>query len=418
MATEIFRKVALERLSSPDQLDRLITLTSPLGWTSLVAIIVLLSAVVAWSVIGRVPTRVEGAGIFIARGGQVFDAMAPEAGTLAWVAPIGTKVAKGEVVARFDDTQARQDLLHAQNVLHEQEQDLAQLTARLDRDIEARQRVDAQQRQNLEDIIASAERRRGFYATEIEREEPVSKKGFITPRYIQQTREQMEAAEQEGRRARNDLLRIDAEELDMKGHRDQDVYHQEEAVNSARRALDEVKIRVARSEKVVSPIDGHITEVKAGVGAVVLKGRPIVSIETAGHGLELVLYVAPDQGKKVAPGMPVRVEPVTFKKEEFGTLQGSVLAISEFPVSAEGMTAVLQNPQLVTRFSAHGAPYAARVALATDPATPSGYAWSAGKGPNVKLSSGTTAAAEVTVREQAPITLVLPLLRSWTGIAR
>jgi HlyD family secretion protein len=148
---------------------------------------------------------------------------------------------------------------------------------------------------------------------------------------------------------------------------------------------------------------------------VVPVGKPILSIEIAGEGLELVMYVPPEHGKEIAAGMEVRIEPATVKKEEFGTLIGRVLTVSEFPISADGMMATLQNSQLVTRFSAHGAPYAARVSLAADPNSRSGYAWTSAKGPPVVLSSGTTATAEVTVREQAPIALVLPLLRAQIG---
>ena len=114
--------------------------------------------------------------------------------------------------------------------------------------------------------------------------------------------------------------------------------------------------------------------------------------------------------------MEVRIEPATIKKEEFGTLVGHVLDISVFPISPEGMLAVLGNPELVKLFSAQGAPYTARVGLTSDAVSMSGYAWSAGSGPPLTLSAGTTANAEVTVRTQAPITLVLPLLREKTGI--
>jgi HlyD family secretion protein len=114
--------------------------------------------------------------------------------------------------------------------------------------------------------------------------------------------------------------------------------------------------------------------------------------------------------------MEVRIEPANVEREKFGLLLGRVRTISDFPVSAEGMNAILQNPQLVTRFSAHVAPYAARVDLVVDGHNPSGYAWTAGRGPQMRLSSGTTATAEVTIRTQAPITLVLPFLRQQTGI--
>jgi HlyD family secretion protein len=413
---EIFRRVALERLSSPEQLDRLITLTPPLGWMALVAIVVLMSAVVAWGFFGRVPTRVEGSGILVSRGGQVFDAMAPASGTVATVQPIGAVVRQGSIVATLADARVRQDLEHAQTVLHEQEQQLAELNARFDREIAAHRRVDAQQREILGDIISSAEQRHAFYASELLGDEPVAARGYLTRRYVQETRQLMESAAQEGKRASNDLLRITAEELDQTDRRDQEVWRQQEVVNAARRAVEELQIRFDEDTRIVSPIAGHVTEIKTDVGAVVAPGKPIVSIEKAGSGLELMLYIPPEQGKKVTPGMEVRIAPATVRKEELGTLRGRVLEISEFPISPAGMQAVLGNPKLVKLFSEQGAPYAARVRLFRDAASPSGYRWSTGHGPPVALSAGTTASGEVTVRSQAPITLVLPLLREKTGI--
>lgn len=412
----IFRKVALDRLSSPEQLDRVITIASPIGWSALSAIVMLSLAIIAWGIFGIVPTRVEGSGILVSRGGQVFDAMAPATGIVASVAAIGTDVKKGDVVATLEDRQLDQDLLHANNILREQEQELAQVTARYGREIEARRRVNAQQRENLANIIASAQQRHVFYADLLRGDEQAMTGGFLTRRFVEATRQQMEQAEQDERRARNDLLRIDADELDFADRRDQEVSRQQEAVNTARRTVEELTTRLERSTRIVSPIAGHVTEVKATVGTFVAPGKAVLSIETAGEGLELVLYIPADQGKKITPGMIVQIAPATVKKEEFGTLQGKILEISEFPVSSEGMLAVLQNAQLVTRFSAQGAPYAARVKLVPDNTTPSGYAWSGGHGPPVALSSGTTATAEVTVHTQAPITLVLPLLRQRTGI--
>jgi HlyD family secretion protein len=412
---DTFRKVPLERLSSPDQIDRLITLTSPVGWISVVALGILLASVVVWGFLGSVPTRVQGAGILVARGGQVFDAMASAAGTLSTEAAIGTAVKRGDLIATLDNARAEQELQHATNILNEQQEELQQLTERYDGEIAARRKVSEQQRENLQNMITAAEERRAFYADELDRDQRIAETGFITRRFMQDTRQQMEAAEQEVRRAHADLLRVDAEELDLGGRRDQDVVRQREAVNRARRTLDELKTRTELDTRVLSPVAGHVTEVKASAGSVVAPGKAILSIETAGEGLELVLYVPPDEGKKVLPGMEVRIEPATIKKEEFGTLVGRVINVSDFPVSAEGMTALLQNAQLVSRFFARGAPYAARVSLITDPTTPSGYKWSAGAGPPVALSSGTTAIGEVTVRRQAPIGLVLPLLRGTTG---
>ncbi|MDR2108452.1 MAG: CPBP family intramembrane metalloprotease [Coriobacteriales bacterium] len=59
----LFRKKALSRLSSADQLDQEIQIVSPLGWLSLIAIICLAIAILAWSFFGRISDKVTGTGI-------------------------------------------------------------------------------------------------------------------------------------------------------------------------------------------------------------------------------------------------------------------------------------------------------------------------------------------------------------------
>lgn len=46
----------------------------------------------------------------------------------------------------------------------------------------------------------------------------------------------------------------------------------------------------------------------------------------------------------------------------------------------------------------------------------SGYLWSSSIGPNLNLSSGTTTQVRVKVGEVAPISYLMPMFRSWTGI--
>jgi multidrug efflux pump subunit AcrA (membrane-fusion protein) len=69
MQRSIFRKVALERLSSPEQLDQLMQVTDRRGWLALTALVGLLATAVTWGVLGSVSTRVMGQGILIRSGG-------------------------------------------------------------------------------------------------------------------------------------------------------------------------------------------------------------------------------------------------------------------------------------------------------------------------------------------------------------
>lgn len=57
---KLFRKVALERLSSPEQLDQLMRVVPPLGWLALVPLLGLLFLAILWGWFGSVATSVGG----------------------------------------------------------------------------------------------------------------------------------------------------------------------------------------------------------------------------------------------------------------------------------------------------------------------------------------------------------------------
>lgn len=78
----IFRAAAIERLSSPEQLDQLVRITRPFDWAAVLAIGLALIAVVVWSLVGQIATRTPGDGILIIDGGQVVDAVSAAAGRL------------------------------------------------------------------------------------------------------------------------------------------------------------------------------------------------------------------------------------------------------------------------------------------------------------------------------------------------
>lgn len=50
----IFRQKSMERVSSPEQLNDYIRVTTPSVWIVLVALVVLLAGMLAWSIFGRV----------------------------------------------------------------------------------------------------------------------------------------------------------------------------------------------------------------------------------------------------------------------------------------------------------------------------------------------------------------------------
>lgn len=55
----LFRKKAVDRVSSPEELDRYLQVTSPGIWITLIAIIILLAGVVVWGVLGHLSTELQ-----------------------------------------------------------------------------------------------------------------------------------------------------------------------------------------------------------------------------------------------------------------------------------------------------------------------------------------------------------------------
>jgi HlyD family secretion protein len=172
--------------------------------------------------------------------------------------------------------------------------------------------------------------------------------------------------------------------------------------------------------RVVSTHNGRVLEVRAGSGDIVNAGSTILSMELAGEEeqpLEAIIFVPSTEGKRIEPGMVVHISPSVVRREEHGVVLGIVQFVAEFPSSKKGMMQILENEQLVQSYleQTKGMPIAIRVQLQRMKENPSGYAWSSGTGPEIRLTTGTPCTASVTTDRQRPITLVMPFLKGVLG---
>jgi len=414
---KIFRAAAMERLSSPEQLDQLIDVTKPADWAGALVIGFCLSAVVIWSIVGRIPTRVSGEGILVSNAGRVVDAVSAVAGRLASVdVTVGDHVTHGQVIAHIALTETEQRYRDAVEVLREREREHNELTAAINRELEIKAANVAAQKSGLEQIIAASRQRLSYLTEAVTGLEALSAKGVVTRRELEDRRDNLASTQQKITESLNEVQRLDGEMRETETQRELDRLASQFKVNEARRQMEQLAGTLDRDSRLASPIDGQVFEIKVSAGGVLTAGTPVVAIESGGTSLQAIVYIPADRGKNVEPGMEVRVEPSTIKREEFGTMIGKVATISEFPVTPEGMAAVLHNDILVKRFSQEGAPYSVVVQLQKDPASFSGYHWSSGDGPPIRLSTGTLARAEVTTRERPPIDLVVPVIKRLSGI--
>ena len=115
----LFRKNALDALSSPEQLDQPLRLLRPGQWLLLLSLGGFCITIAVWSVFGRLPVRISGKGVLI-RTNSLTVVQSETAGRLLELNnEIGDCVKRGHLMARIDPVsqevskqEARLSLIH------------------------------------------------------------------------------------------------------------------------------------------------------------------------------------------------------------------------------------------------------------------------------------------------------------------
>ena len=380
-AKRLFRKAALEKMSSPERLDEMMAVTAPAGWWALAALGLILVSTLLWSVFGSIATKVHGNGLLI-RGDAVLDVSLGSSGRLEeiLVAP-GDVVQGGQVLARVSQA----DLVLRIDNTRDELQTLMEQTE--------------QQGLSTSRILAQLQGQRRELGEKAAVQESMLERGLVTKGTLLNTRAQLASiaqsiAEQEAlRSARSNRL------------------------DEVQRELGELENQLAGTAEVPSPYRGRVLELMVDPGNLVAPGMRLLTLEAMEGPIDAILYIPAGDGKKVKPGMPVRISPSTVKQEEYGFILGEVKKTSEYPVTPEGMARVLRNEQLVGTLTGEVAPIEVVATLFPDETTTSRFRWSSSEGPPHEVFTGTICSASVIVEEKRPISYVLPIFKEALGVS-
>jgi len=420
----IFRQTALDRLSTPEQLDLLIEVITPKGWLALIGLWALIVSAVVWSFIGSLPTRVGGIGILVRTGGLI-SANALAAGQLTEITvAAGEEVKKGQLLARLSLPELHTELEEAEANLMSLLSQHNQLTSFGQADTRLQAAAIAQQRRIAQNQISVLRERAKLLSNKLETQQKLLAEGLITEQTVQVTRDSLIAARADVERANGALKELSVKKTEDVQRKTQEAGERQIKIEQLRRRITDLGAKIERYSKVLSPVDGRLVEVRAAVGSLVRPGSPIVVLEPVGEvdptqaqSLEAIVYVPGVDGKKVDPGMAVEVSPSTVVREEYGAIRGNVVSVSEFPASTDAIIAKLGNQELASSFlKTIETPLELRISLKQSHKTRSGYEWTSPKGPPQTIQPGTLCRVWITTRSRAPISLVLPLLRKDLGL--
>ena len=474
--SKLFRQKSLERLASPEKLDQLMQVVNPKSWLPLVTLGSIVAAAGIWSVYGKIPVTVEGRGVLIYPS-KVVPLQAKSAGQLLElkIKP-GDEVKKGEIVATVAQIDLRKQLELAQAKLvqlqgQDRDVDLLQ-TQRSDRDLQsiAEQRQTLEQRLGILEELTPTLRDKGLVSIERDREalearlqtlrellptykkrlgirQDLFKEGAISDDVLLQARQEYFDNTAQINEAESQLKQLDVKEADalkeylsnlneIKNIKAQLQELQSKKANIAQqdwetstnrtkeiqetqREIERLREQIEDNSQIISQHDGKILEITTNLGQVVQAGTRIANIDIDNPEDKMVgiTYFPVEDGKKIQPDMTIQITPQTIKRERFGGIVGDVTKISPFPITKEAAANVVGNPEVVEGLVSKEQPGLMQVSADLQEGdTFSGYKWSSSAGPKLKISPGTTTIARVKVDERSPISYVIPLLRSVSGI--
>lgn len=413
MNTSIFRSKALERLSSPEQLDSLMRVVSSRRWFVWGGCALLIGMGLTWAFFGSVPTKVAGEGILLEQGALVAVVALGRGQVVDFSVDIGDTVQPGQILATLTMPKLDHDIKEAQRLLNHVLKEREKVASFGDRMTSLRQTLKDKQSQTLREGIILLERQLQDILEREQAYEELMKIGAVAKLNYLDVKHEHNRLLQSINDKRVELIQQPTKQMTELWDKEKETIQVEQKVIQAEEKLRALLDQLELESKLVSSHAGRVQELLKQRGQIIDTGEPLIKLYREEHksDVSVLTYLPPQQGKRAKPGMTAFVTPTTVKEEEFGHLLGKIDYVSTFPASQESMQRELQNSKLVESMTKQGPPLMVRVRLQPNPDAPSGFKWSSGLGPPISIDSGTLCKVEAVVRRQSPASLVLPFLK-------
>lgn len=392
-------------------LDRDIVVVGRPGWIFLAATGIALLALFVWSFAGELPTKVNGRCMVMSSEG-VMDVKAGGAGRLADVAVrTGDRVNAGDVVATIAQPDQDERIKRLEARLIEIEQRATRNEALSAHGVKLSNEAFARRQAFLAKQIEVAKSRAEIELNQIETVKQLAEQRLATKRAVDDAVRAHRATELSVESLRRQLGDLERERTDLAKRETEEKSQIQLERSEAQRELALARSERLRTTEVKTAFAGRIVEIKASRGSLVALDTPVALVERTGRdgtGVEVVMYVASSDGKKIVPGMTSELLPATARREEHGLLSGKVDFVSDYPATPQALLATLGSEELVKELISVAAPFEVRIRLDTRNGQP---VWTRAAPDTPAIRPGTLCSGQVSVRKERPIGFVIPALR-------
>ena len=411
----MFRKAALAKLSSPEQLDSLMQVTTPKGWIALTGIIVLIFAGLVWGIFGRTAERVSGAGILLKEGG-ILGVESRGGGIITEVlVNVKDEVTEGQVVLRVSQVEVAQEIKQNEALIADLQSNRGRSMQLVQRNRDAELASLREERQRLRRTTGALQNQVRFLEGRLKAQTEAAEGGLITGDQVQGTAQELENARASLIANQGQSAQVEAREASLRNQAEQSAFTLDQEISRTQRQLEMLKLRHTQGTEVVSPYAGTVVSRLVDPGQEVRPGQPVLHIELAEQPLQAVGFI-PLQGARLRAGQIAQMSPEGISWEEYGYMLGVVVSVMQGPTNPDAMNRMLRNQTLINQFTASGSVYEVNIRPLKDTSTPSGFKWTSREGPAMKIGSGTLLRMQIPVQEKRPIELVVPTVRKWLGV--
>lgn len=404
-----------EPIQSPEGLDNLIIVTTPKAWIGLWTVIALLSCVFLWLIFGSIPIKVVGKGLVINREG-LFNVLALSDGTVKniFVAP-EQRVKTGDLVAELFDPELDFKITAAEIRVNNLTEELDRLKKQIAIEDVYQKKALESEKAAKEFTIKTLDARIKDLQEDLTKKQKLHDQGLIALNQVHQVQQQLYEVQINLETTKANLATV-ISNLE-KTYRFEELKAKEDDLIKAKHELGLLQVN-RKYEKVYSPYNGNVLGLLVNKGDVVTKGTPLVWMEhndgqESKETTHLIYGFVPiEEGKRIQIGTIADIELSNVNTQEYGALIGRVTEVSPFAVSPDTVTKTIHNAGLAAYLTGNEkATVMIIIEPEVDPNTYSGYKWTSGEGPPIKVSTGTVSTVKAIVERIRPLYYLIPIWR-------
>jgi HlyD family secretion protein len=407
MSKDLFRKKALDKLVSPEQLDKTITIISPTGWVALLALGAIVLVAFFWGIYGTIYYRTVGWGIMVTKSG-IHAVQAPSAGRVRSLdVEVGDFVSRGQVIGRIAQPETLHEIERTLERIKVLKSDFEKIKE-LDRiDLDSKTEYLNARRENIKKEIAELEEHHRWLDGMMKAYEGLRAEGAMSEVEYHKNRRELIQTAINIQEAKNNLNDVEFELKNIVSTMEKNHLQKQIEINDEEQKYNMLWFNYEEFANIVSKNSGTVLELLVNQGEIVNKSDDIVTLVDEEHKImEAIVYFDAMNGKKIRPGMRANVTPSVIQSEKFGSIVGVVTEIGRQPSTRKAIEAQLQNVLLAEMVTRMGPPFVAKIKLFLDPNTVSGYKWTSSNGPPIRIMSGTVCTTSVVTRTEAPLNLL------------